>query len=114
MPVRTRRVYEPPGEDDGKRYLVDRLWPRGVSKTAARVDEWLKDLAPSVELRKWYGHEVDKYPEFRRHYREELRSRSEILARLREEAGHRTVTLLFGVKDAEHCNATVLKELLTD
>jgi uncharacterized protein YeaO (DUF488 family) len=112
MPVRTKRVYEPPSATDGRRYLVDRLWPRGITKGAARVTEWLKDLAPSAELRVWFGHDPLKYPAFRSRYLAELRPKSALIDRLAEEACSGTVTLLFAARDAEHCNAAVLAELL--
>lgn len=114
MAVRSKRVYAPFAPGDGRRYLIDRLWPRGVSKDTAHIDEWLRDIAPSAELRKWFGHEGDRYPEFRKRYREELRAQPALLDRLREEGRKRTITLLFAAKDIEHCNASVLRELLEE
>jgi uncharacterized protein YeaO (DUF488 family) len=110
--VRVRRIYEQPTDEDGARVLVDRVWPRGVSKEWARLDEWMKDVAPSTELRKWYGHEVERYDEFRRRYRDELASNEAALQRLRTLAGSRRVTLLTATKDVEHSQAAVLAELL--
>jgi uncharacterized protein YeaO (DUF488 family) len=110
--VRVRRIYEEPTDEDGARVLVDRVWPRGVSKESARLDEWMKDVAPSTELRKWYGHEVERYDEFRRRYLHELASNEAALQQLRTLAGSRTVTLLTATKNVEHSQAAVLAELL--
>jgi len=110
--VRVKRVYEPAARDDGVRVLVDRLWPRGVSKAAARVDAWLKDLAPSAALRTWFGHDPARWTEFRRRYQRELAAtdaRSQLLAL----ADHRPLTLLFGAKDPDHNNAVVLRDFVT-
>lgn len=108
--VRVRRVYDPPGPADGHRVLVDRLWPRGLSKSAAALDEWLRAIAPSDELRRWYGHEVDKFAEFRERYGVELGmpERADALAHLRELAGAGPLTLLTATRDVEHSQATVL------
>ncbi|TDD59926.1 DUF488 family protein [Actinomadura darangshiensis] len=116
MEVRLRRVYEPVSSDDGKRILVDRVWPRGLSKEKAHLDEWEKDVAPSTELRKWYGHEVAKFEEFTRRYDAELAEpeRASALAHLRELAGQSTVTLLTATKDVEHSQAAVLAARLRD
>jgi uncharacterized protein YeaO (DUF488 family) len=112
--VAIKRVYDEPGEGDGMRVLVDRLWPRGLSKERARVDLWLKEVAPSSELRTWFGHDPAKFDEFRKRYEAELASGSahDALARLRELARQQQVTLVFGARDAEHSNAAVLSELL--
>jgi len=110
--VRIKRVYEEPSEDDGRRILVDRLWPRGLTKEKARVDLWLKEIAPSNELRKWFGHEPKKWPEFKRRYGEELKKLGEPLALLRQEAGRGKITMLYGERDEEHNEAVVLQELL--
>jgi uncharacterized protein YeaO (DUF488 family) len=114
--VRARRVYEEPQPGDGKRVLVDRLWPRGLAKDAAHVDEWLKAVAPSDELRKWYGHDPAKFAEFRRRYGDELREqeRAAALRHLRELAAAGTVTLLTATKDLEHSQAADLAERLSD
>lgn len=108
-----KRVYDEPSEDDGVRILVDRLWPRGLSKEDADIDEWRKDLAPSDELRKWYGHEPAKWEEFKRRYREELASQGkfEDLKEIANKAQAEQVTLVFGARDIGHSNAEVLKEL---
>lgn len=111
--IRIKRIYEPPAPADGRRVLVDRLWPRGVSKEEAMVGEWLKEIAPSDELRTWFGHDPAKWAEFRTRYREELKSHGELIDRLRAEARKGTVTLLFAAQDEEHNNAVVLKELLS-
>jgi uncharacterized protein YeaO (DUF488 family) len=108
--VRVRRVYDPPDPADGQRVLVDRLWPRGLSKGAAALDEWVKAVAPSDELRRWYGHEVSKFPAFRERYQAELRApeRADALAHLRHLAGSGPLTLLTATKDVEHSQAAVL------
>ena len=111
--VRLKRVYEKPARADGFRVLVDRLWPRGLKKEAAHLDVWLRDVAPSTELRKWYGHEPAKWPEFRRRYRAELRAHSAALDDLRMRAAHEPVTLLYAGRDSDISHAVVLKELLT-
>ena len=112
MHVRIKRVYEQPDKVDGTRILVDRLWPRGLSKEKARVDLWLKDVAPSTELRKWFGHEPDKWSEFQRRYRAELRSNKEQLLLLKQEAAKGTATLVYGARDEKHNEAVVLQEIL--
>jgi uncharacterized protein YeaO (DUF488 family) len=108
--VRARRVYEPAEQSDGRRVLVDRLWPRGLSNERARLDEWLKTVAPSDELRRWYGHEPGKFAEFTRRYEAELEEpeRAEAVRHLREEASSGPVTLLTATKDLEHSEAVVL------
>ena len=112
--VRLRRVYETPDPSDGQRVLVDRLWPRGLAKNKAAVDEWLKTVAPSDELRRWYGHQPEKFAAFRQRYRQELRAteQSGALGHLRQLASHGTVTLLTATRDIEHSQAAVLAELL--
>jgi uncharacterized protein YeaO (DUF488 family) len=112
--IKLKRIYEKPERSDGKRILVDRLWPRGLSKEDAHVDEWLKEIAPSNTLRRWYGHKVERWPEFRQKYQAELTKPgpSELLTRLRKEGKHGTITLLHAARDTEHSNAAVLKELL--
>ena len=97
--LRIKRVYEEPGEDDGKRILVDRLWPRGMSKEKARVDLWLKEVAPSNELRKWFAHDPSKWPEFKRRYIAELKTVGAPLALLRQQLSQGKVTLLYGARD---------------
>ena len=112
--IALKRVYEEPAADDGKRVLVDRLWPRGLSKERARVDLWLKEVAPSSELRKWFGHDPEKFAEFRRRYQAELDTGNAQtkLAELRDMAKREHITLLFAAHDAEHNNAVVLRDLL--
>lgn len=110
--MRIKRIYDPPSRDDGKRILVDRLWPRGVRKEAAKIDEWLKEIAPSAELRKWFGHDPARWEEFRKRYAKELKENKNLLERLREESKKETLTLLFAAKDTEHCNAVVIREIL--
>ena len=112
MDVRLKRAYEPPARSDGYRVLIDRLWPRGVSKERARIDEWARELAPSSELRRWFGHDPDRFGEFRRRYRIELRAHEEKLADLRRRERVGTVTLVYGARDTEHNDAVVLVELL--
>ena len=113
--VRIKRVYAPSAPDDGERVLVDRLWPRGLSKDAAHLTLWLKDIAPSPELRTWFGHDPAKYEAFRRRYLEELTQepRASALALLRDHCARGPVTLVFAAHDSEHCNASVLHDLLT-
>ncbi|MFB2563045.1 DUF488 domain-containing protein [Rhizobium sp. IMFF44] len=114
MPLHIKRIYEPAGNGDGKRILVDRLWPRGISKNDARIDAWLKDLAPSAELRRWFGHDPKKWDEFRRRYQDELEKNSKAVEELREQIGKSTATLLYGARDTEHNNAVVLMDFLTN
>ena len=111
--IRIKRIYDPPSPDDGRRVLVDRLWPRGLARDEAKLDEWLKEIAPSDDLRKWFGHDPARWEEFRGRYREELASHGELLDRLRAEARKETVTLLFAAKDEERNNAVVLREILS-
>lgn len=109
-----KRVYEEPDHADGTRILVDRLWPRGLSKERAQVDIWLKDIAPSTELRKWFSHDPNKWTEFQTRYRQELKSKSDLLAILREKAAKGPITLLYGAKDEAHNEAEVLQKLLRE
>jgi len=113
-PFRLKRIYEPPSAEDGRRVLVERLWPRGLRKADAALDEWLRDIAPSPELRRWYGHDPEKWPEFRRRYREELMDKPELLARLQGYREEGPVTLLFAARDAERSSAVVLMEALEE
>ena len=112
MAVRLKRAYDDPAPSDGYRVLVDRLWPRGVAKDDARLDEWARELAPSTELRRWFGHDPEKFDEFRRRYREELEAHKEKVQELRRRARKETVTLVYAARDAEHNDAVVLAELL--
>src|SRR5436853_6859476 len=105
MPISIKRAYDPPAEADGVRVLVDRLWPRGASKAAARIDQWLKDLAPSGGLRKWFGHDPARWGEFRKRYFKELSGQAEALAGLRKLARSGRVTLVYAAKDEEHNDA---------
>jgi uncharacterized protein YeaO (DUF488 family) len=114
---RIKRAYEPAAPEDGFRVLVDGLWPRGLSKKDAAIDEWLRDIAPSAELRKWFGHDPERWAEFKARYREELSStkRSAALERLRDAARTRgSVTLLFAARDPTHNHAAALLELLNE
>ncbi|RBP67283.1 uncharacterized protein YeaO (DUF488 family) [Brevibacterium sanguinis] len=112
--IRVRRVYDDPEPEDGARVLVDRLWPRGMSKDRAEITEWCKDVAPSTDLRKWYGHDPERFEEFSRRYRAELEEseRAEALARLREYAEDGPLTLLTAAKRDDISEATVIAELL--
>lgn len=113
--VRVRRVYDPPEADDGQRVLVDRLWPRGLSKERADLDEWCKEIAPSTDLREWYGHDPDRFEEFARRYRAELDDpeRATAFAHLRELAAHGPLTLLTATKRSDISEAAVLAGVLT-
>jgi uncharacterized protein YeaO (DUF488 family) len=111
MPIHLKRVYAEPSPTDGTRILVDRLWPRGLTKEKAAVDLWLKEVAPSNDLRKWFAHDPAKWPEFKKRYRAELKQNPEAVAKLKAAAKGNT-TLLFGAKDQDHNEAIVLKELL--
>jgi uncharacterized protein YeaO (DUF488 family) len=110
--IRLKRVYEPPSPEDGVRVLVDRLWPRGLRKADAAIDRWMKDIAPSTELRQWFGHDPERWQEFRRRYARELRQHATTIDELHELAQHKTVTLVFGARDEEHNDAVALREVL--
>jgi uncharacterized protein YeaO (DUF488 family) len=110
--VHLKRVYDTPAASDGKRVLVDRLWPRGLTKEEAAIDDWEKELAPSNELRKWFGHEVERWAEFQKRYHAELRQNADRIEELRGEARHATLTLLFAAHDEVHNNAVVLRDVL--
>jgi uncharacterized protein YeaO (DUF488 family) len=110
--IKLKRAYEPGSKNDGLRILVERLWPRGVSKQQAKVDLWLKDLAPSTELRQWYGHDPARWPQFRKRYEAELKGRADLLGLLRYVTEQRPVTFVFAASDRERNSAVVLKELL--
>ncbi len=112
MAVRIKRAYESPRRADGYRVLIDRIWPRGVSKEEAHLDEWARELAPSSELRRWFGHEPAKFDEFRRRYRAELAGHKEKLRELRGRGRRGTLTLVYSARDTEHNDAVVLAELL--
>lgn len=110
--LKIKRVYEKPSKTDGMRILVDRLWPRGLSKEKAKISLWLKDIAPSSELREWFGHDPAKWSEFKKRYRNELKKNKEAIALLKEKAKGRDATLVYGAKDEEHNNAVVIQEFL--
>ncbi|MGB6241245.1 MAG: DUF488 family protein [Castellaniella sp.] len=115
-PVQIKRAYEPPADDDGLRVLVDRLWPRGLSKASFQHDRWCKDLAPSTELRRWFGHQPERWEQFQRDYRAELRSHAALglMDEILTTAQGRPVTLLYGARDTEHNQAVVLAQALQD
>jgi uncharacterized protein YeaO (DUF488 family) len=110
--IKLKRVYEKPSRTDGERILVDRLWPRGLTKERAAVDLWLKEVAPSTELRKWFGHDPEKWKEFQSRYRKELRANKEVIGRLKEKSEEGAVTLVYGARDEEHNEAIVLKKVI--
>ena len=112
MTIQLKRVYEEPSKYDGTRILVDRLWPRGLTKEKARVDLWFKEIAPSTGLRKWFAHDPAKWPEFRARYKAELKRNGSQLALLKQATTRGSTTLLYGAKDTEHNEAVVLNELL--
>lgn len=110
--IKLKRIYDPFSREDGKRVLVDRLWPRGIKKDEAHIDKWLKDIAPSDALRKWFSHDPSRWEEFKKRYNAELKDKKELLEELLSDSRKGTVTLLFGAKDTEHNNAVVIKEAL--
>lgn len=113
MKIKIKRVYEKPGKEDGKRILVDRLWPRGLTKEKASIDLWLKEIDPSTELRKWFGHDPDKWNEFQKRYHQELENNKDQVSLLKEAIKKGVVTLVYGAKDEQHNEALVLKEWFT-
>ena len=110
--IKVKRVYDDSSAEDGIRILVDRLWPRGLKKEAARLDDWLKEIAPSNELRKWFGHDPDRWEEFKARYFHELERQNEAINKIREKASSSTVTLLFAARDETYNNAVALREYL--
>lgn len=112
--IKLKRMYSLPDEEDGERYLVDRMWPRGVSKDQADLTDWLKDLAPSDALRRWFGHDPERWGEFRRRYKLELHAevKEKLIRKLANKAQNGTITLTYAAKDTEHNNAVVLKEVI--
>ncbi|MGP1680440.1 MAG: DUF488 domain-containing protein [Burkholderiales bacterium] len=110
--VQIKRIYDAPARTDGLRVLVDRVWPRGITKKAAALDFWIKEVAPSTELRKWFNHDPQRWADFRLRYRRELRKHAKELEGLKAQAAKRRVTLLFGARDTQHNQAVVLKEAL--
>lgn len=114
LDIKLKRAYEPPAATDGTRVLIDRLWPRGVTKEEAAIDHWLRDIAPSTELRRWFGHDVNLWDEFRRRYTAELKHHTEQVDELLRLARHGRVTLVFGARDEEHNDAVVLKHFVLE
>ncbi len=109
MNIAIKRIYETPSKEDGKRILIDRLWPRGLTKEKAKIDLWLKEISPSTTLRKWFGHDVAKWAEFKKRYIAEIKNNTESLNQLVEQIKKGKVTLIYGAKDEEHNDAVVLK-----
>ena len=114
LDVQTKRVYEPADRADGYRVLIDHVWPRGVSRERAQLDEWARELAPSDELRKWFDHVPERFEEFRARYRRELSGHAELIDKLRDRAKTGRVTIVYAARDEEHNNAAVLAELVRD
>jgi uncharacterized protein YeaO (DUF488 family) len=112
--ITLKRAYEPAAKEDGERFLVDRVWPRGVNKDELRIAAWVKDVAPSTELRKWFGHDPARWNEFQRRYRQELGEQRDALAALLEAAKTRNITLVYGARDTQHNQAVVLKNVLEE
>ena len=112
MNIAIKRAYEKPDSADGFRILVDRLWPRGLSKQDAHIDLWLKDVAPGAELRKWFSHDPAKWPDFQRRYRAELKDKKQLLDTIKAQARKTRVTLIYSATDEEHNDAIVLMEML--
>ena len=112
--VHAKRIYDPASDGDGYRILIDHVWPRGVSRERAKLDEWARELAPGDELRRWFGHDPDRFEEFRSRYRDELQAQAERLGELRRRARKGPVTIVYAARDQEHNNAVVLAELLRD
>jgi uncharacterized protein YeaO (DUF488 family) len=110
--IKLKRAYEKPAKDDGERILVERLWPRGRTKLRAKIDLWLKDVAPSTELRRWFGHDPNKWDEFRRRYQKELKENNDLIKLLKRKAKAGTITLIYAARDEEHNGALVLKRFL--
>lgn len=110
--MKIKRVYEKPEKEDGVRILIDRLWPRGLTKEKAKVDLWLKDIAPSTALRKWFGHDPAKWEEFKKKYLAELKDKKELVKEIKSKGKEGPVTLVYGAKDEKHNDAVVLQELL--
>ncbi len=113
MNIAIKRAYEEPGRDDGRRILIDRLWPRGLPKQHGHIDEWLKDVAPSTELRKWFAHDARKWAEFEQRYFDELDAKGDLVKHIVEETRQqRKVTLLYGARDTQHNNAVALRDYI--
>ncbi len=112
MDIRTKRVYDPPAENDGYRVLVDRIWPRGMKRDELAIDRWMRNIAPSTELRKWFNHDLARWDAFRKRYFQELHSHADALRSLLEEVGDGPLTLVYAARDQQHNNATALREYL--
>lgn len=110
--IKLKRAYEKPARDDGERILVERLWPRGLTKLEAGIDLWLKEVAPSTELRRWFGHDPDKWEEFRQRYQKELKDKDDLIKLLKRKAKAGVITLIYAARDEEHNGALVLKGFL--
>ncbi len=110
--IKLKRAYEKPTKDDGERILVERLWPRGLTKLEAKIDMWLKEIAPSTELRRWFGHDPDKWDDFRQRYQKELKHKDDLIKLLKRKAKAGTITLIYSARDEEHNGALVLKRFL--
>jgi uncharacterized protein YeaO (DUF488 family) len=110
--IRIKRVYEEPAKSDGYRVLVDRIWPRGITKEAAAVDEWQKEIAPSTALRKWFGHDPERWKEFQKQYREELKHNKAVAEFVENHQDKKHLTLVYGAKDEAHTHALVLQQYL--
>jgi uncharacterized protein YeaO (DUF488 family) len=110
--IKLKRAYEEPARDDGERILVERLWPRGLTKLKAGIDLWLKEVAPSTELRRWFAHDPEKWDEFRQRYREELTHKGDLVGLLKRKAKAGTITLVYAARDEEHNGALVLQQFL--
>jgi uncharacterized protein YeaO (DUF488 family) len=110
--IKLKRAYEKPAKDDGERILVERLWPRGLTKEQAKLDLWLKEIAPSAELRKWFGHDPDKWVEFRQRYLKELRQKADLIKLLKRKTKEGTITLIYAARDESRNSALVLKQFL--
>jgi uncharacterized protein YeaO (DUF488 family) len=112
VPIRVKRVYEPVAKSDGKRYLVDRVWPRGIKKEAVSIEAWLKELGPSTELRQWFGHQPSRWATFKKRYFKELAGKEDLWAPIQETARRQTVTLVYSARDEQHNQAVALREFL--
>jgi uncharacterized protein YeaO (DUF488 family) len=112
MPILLKRIYEKSSSEDGKRVLVERLWPRGLKKEEAKIDEWLREVAPSTELRKWFGHDPSKWNQFKENYWKELDEKPDIVSKLTKECQEKTVTFVFAAKEQQSNNAVALKEYI--
>jgi uncharacterized protein YeaO (DUF488 family) len=110
--VKLKRAYEPPAADDGTRILIDRLWPRGITKERAAIDQWMKDISPSTELRKWFGHDPARWDELRRRYAQEVRQNADLIDQLRSFARQGAITLVYSARDEKHNDAVELRELI--